>query len=155
MCVCVCEGSTDRPGRDPNPASHQAPPPVGGTTARGGVAHCPADRHRGSRTQAAQLWRENGRLQEQLRGSEQLNASLRSELEIQRSVQAQRPPEPGGHPDRPGSPPQAHSDGREAEARAAAEQDGGQQAGAMTTGPLLLYRSLKGFPTPSAIDSTV
>ncbi|XP_059894564.1 CDK5 regulatory subunit-associated protein 2 isoform X6 [Gadus macrocephalus] len=117
----------------------------GGAKAGGGVDRSPGDqspgdRHRSSRTQGARLWRENGRLQEQLRGSQELNATLRSELELQRSVQAQpgpRHPEPRDPPDGPGSPPQADSDGREAEARAearaAARQDGGPQAGAMTT----------------------
>uniref|UniRef100_A0A8C5B157 Uncharacterized protein n=1 Tax=Gadus morhua TaxID=8049 RepID=A0A8C5B157_GADMO len=117
----------------------------GGAKAGGGVDRSPGDqspgdRHHSSRTRGARLWRENGGLQEQLRGSQELNATLRSELELQRSVQAQqgpRHPEPRDSPDGPGSPPQADSDGREAEARAearaAARQDGGPRAGAMTT----------------------
>ena len=131
----MCQGHTDGGGAK-----------AGGGVDRSPGDQSPGDRHHSSRTRGARLWRENGGLQEQLRGSQELNATLRCELERQRSVQAQqgpRHPEPRDSPDGPGSPPQADSDGREAEARAearaAARQDGGPRAGAMTTGPLLYY----------------
>ncbi|CAL8318255.1 unnamed protein product [Lota lota] len=105
-------------GRD---ASHQAPPTVDGAKAGGGVARSSGDRNRSSRTQGLLLWRENSRLQEQLRGSEELNATLRSELELHRSIQAQSEhcDNPHQHLDRPGSRPQAESDGKESDARTA------------------------------------
>ncbi|XP_051268954.1 CDK5 regulatory subunit-associated protein 2 isoform X5 [Dicentrarchus labrax] len=56
-----------------------AVPPVGGAQEEGVSS--------ASRLQGLQ--RENGRLQEQLRGSEELNATLRSELDLHRSIMAQ------------------------------------------------------------------
>ncbi|XP_070780479.1 CDK5 regulatory subunit-associated protein 2 [Enoplosus armatus] len=56
-----------------------AVPPVGGAQEEGVSGH--------SRLQGLQ--RENGRLQEQLRGSEELNATLRTELDLHRSIMAQ------------------------------------------------------------------
>ena len=69
-CVtCVCQGHTDG----------------GGAKAGGGVDRSPGDqspggRHHSSRTRGARLWRENGGLQEQLRGSQELNATLQPTL---------------------------------------------------------------------------
>lgn len=45
--------------------------------------------HRDATSRLQGLQRENGRLQEQLRGSEELNATLRSELDLHRSIMAQ------------------------------------------------------------------
>ncbi|XP_054468052.1 CDK5 regulatory subunit-associated protein 2 isoform X2 [Anoplopoma fimbria] len=58
-------------------------PPVGGAQEDGVSGH----RDAGSRLQGLQ--RENGRLQDQLRGSEELNATLRSEHDLHRSIMAQ------------------------------------------------------------------
>lgn len=55
-------------------------PPVGG-------AH--GDAHPGAVSHLRDLRRENGRLQDQLRGSEELNTTLRSELDLHRSIMAQ------------------------------------------------------------------
>ncbi|XP_075944652.1 CDK5 regulatory subunit-associated protein 2 isoform X4 [Anarhichas minor] len=55
-------------------------PPVGGAQ---------EDAASGHRDAASRLQRENGRLQDQLRGSEDLNATLRSELDLHRSIMAQ------------------------------------------------------------------
>uniref|UniRef100_A0A8C7YDR1 CDK5 regulatory subunit-associated protein 2/Myomegalin coiled coil domain-containing protein n=1 Tax=Oryzias sinensis TaxID=183150 RepID=A0A8C7YDR1_9TELE len=57
--------------------------PVGGASEEGVSSH----RDAASRVQGLQ--RENGRLQEQLRGSEELNSTLRSELNLHRSIMAQ------------------------------------------------------------------
>ncbi|XP_078812333.1 CDK5 regulatory subunit-associated protein 2 isoform X3 [Oryzias latipes] len=57
--------------------------PVGGASEEGVSGH----RDAASRVQGLQ--RENGRLQEQLRGSEELNSTLRSELNLHRSIMAQ------------------------------------------------------------------
>lgn len=45
--------------------------------------------HRDAASRVQGLQRENGRLQEQLRGSEELNSTLRSELNLHRSIMAQ------------------------------------------------------------------
>lgn len=45
--------------------------------------------HRDAASRLQGLQRENGRLQEQLRGSEELNVTLRTELDLHRSIMAQ------------------------------------------------------------------
>lgn len=65
--------------RQPPDWTRAAVPPVGGVLEEGASS--------ASRLQGLQ--RENGRLQEQLRGSEELNATLRSELDLHRSIMAQ------------------------------------------------------------------
>ncbi|KAJ3598439.1 hypothetical protein NHX12_001949 [Muraenolepis orangiensis] len=127
-------GHTDGTRRDHDSAGHGSPPTVGGVKSRGGVARSSGDRAGGGRTQGLLLWRENGRLQEQLRGSEELNDSLRSELELHRSIVAQsehRHREPEHHDQhraRLGSPPQVESDGKESDACPGSQQDAGRQA---------------------------
>lgn len=69
---CICSGQR-----------HSADRTVGGAQEEGVSGH----REAASRLQGLQ--RENGRLQEQLRGSEELNATLRSELDLHRSIMAQ------------------------------------------------------------------
>ncbi|XP_067341071.1 CDK5 regulatory subunit-associated protein 2 isoform X6 [Channa argus] len=67
----------------PNDWTGAAVSPVRGAQKEGVSGH----RDAASRLQGLQ--RENGRLQEQLRGSEELNATLRSELDLHRSIMAQ------------------------------------------------------------------
>ncbi|KAM8828804.1 LOW QUALITY PROTEIN: CDK5 regulatory subunit-associated protein 2 [Spinachia spinachia] len=71
-------------------SGHQAEradvPPVGGARADS------ASTHRDAVRRLRGLRRENGRLQDQLRGSEELNTSLRSELDLHRSIMAQTNP---------------------------------------------------------------
>ncbi|XP_044030393.1 CDK5 regulatory subunit-associated protein 2 isoform X3 [Siniperca chuatsi] len=74
------------------------------------------------------LQRENGRLQEQLRGSEELNATLRSELDLHRSIMAQtsshhREQDPGHDQDRSEPQTDTHKrDGDIGSTKNAAEQ---------------------------------
>lgn len=56
----------------------------GGVAVEGGMAD-------GGEESVRMLQRENGRLQEQLRGSEELNATLRSELDLTRSILEHNP----------------------------------------------------------------
>ncbi|XP_034458290.1 CDK5 regulatory subunit-associated protein 2 isoform X15 [Hippoglossus hippoglossus] len=63
-----------------------AVPPVGGAQVEG------LSSHRGAASRLQGLQRENGRLQEQLRGKEELNATLRTELDLHRSIISQNSP---------------------------------------------------------------
>ncbi|XP_060937138.1 CDK5 regulatory subunit-associated protein 2 isoform X3 [Limanda limanda] len=63
-----------------------AVPPVGGAQVEG------LSSHRGGASRLQGLQRENGRLQEQLRGKEELNSTLRTELELHRSIISQNSP---------------------------------------------------------------
>ncbi|KAG7268207.1 hypothetical protein CRUP_022896, partial [Coryphaenoides rupestris] len=122
---------------DPDPAGPQAPPIVGRARARGGGDQGSSDSDSNSKTRGLLLWRENGRLQEQLRGSQELNSSLRSELELHRSIavreEHQHHQHHQHHPhgeERPGSQPQPPADVQESDACT------GSQAGAMNPGLL-------------------
>ncbi|XP_035523390.1 CDK5 regulatory subunit-associated protein 2 [Morone saxatilis] len=86
-----------------------AVPPVGGAQEEGVSS--------ASRLQGLQ--RENGRLQEQLRGSEELNATLRSELDLHRSIMAQTSShhqEQDHNHDQDGSGPQTDTQKRDGDA---------------------------------------
>ncbi|XP_053303708.1 CDK5 regulatory subunit-associated protein 2 isoform X4 [Pleuronectes platessa] len=63
-----------------------AVPPVGGAQVEG------LSSNRGAASRLQGLQRENGRLQEQLRGKEELNATLRTELDLHRSIISQNSP---------------------------------------------------------------
>ncbi|XP_076014766.1 CDK5 regulatory subunit-associated protein 2 isoform X3 [Genypterus blacodes] len=107
-----------------HPGVQQQVPPLGGAEGEG----VPGQRDAVGRLQG--LRRENGRLQEQLRGREELNATLRSELDLHRSIMAQssaqqeeqeQEQEQGHDRDRDGSGPQAG--GWKGEGDVASQQD--------------------------------
>ncbi|XP_029940030.1 CDK5 regulatory subunit-associated protein 2-like [Salarias fasciatus] len=85
-----CHSSPASPAAGPAHCRRQpADWPGSSVPAVGGVQDEGAPGRRDAASRLHGLQRENGRLQEQLRGSEELNATLRSELDLHRSIMAQ------------------------------------------------------------------